>query len=176
MAVAENVRVGVTGTVNMGTSGATLPTTTVAALTNFTDVGYISEDGVTQAINADVNDIKAWQNGDTVRKVQTSHDLTYHFVMLETNTETLEAYYGPDNLAGGVVEITGDQLPRLPWVLDVIDGDEVVRIVIPDGQITERGDVAFKNDDATGYEVTLTAYPDDNGVKAYQYHASLASA
>ena len=35
--------------------------------------------------------------------------------------------------------------------------------------MTERGDVVYKNDEAIGYEVTITCYPDQNGVKAYKY-------
>ena len=54
-------------------------------------------------------------------------------------------------------------------MLEVRDGAKTVRIVLPDAQITERGEVTYKTDEAVAYDVTITAYPDKNGVKAYIY-------
>jgi hypothetical protein len=168
---ASNVRVGVTGAVYTGDNGTTLPTDATTELdAALADVGYISEDGVVESHDTDSNDIRAWQNGDVVRKVQTSHDVTFGFTMLETTETTLAAFYGnyDGDGATGTVEITGDQLPRGVWVLSVLDGDHVLRIVIPDGQITDRGDITYANGEAVGREVTITAYPVD-GVKATIY-------
>lgn len=165
---ADNVRVGVTGGVFGAPSESTLPTDATAELDGaFEDLGYVTEDGVSQAIGIDITEIKAWQNGDVVRKVQTKHDLTYAFAMLETSPAALEAYYG--NYDAGVVEIRGDQGIRQSWVINVIDGDNKIRIVIPDGQVTERGDISYVNGDAVSYPVTITCYPDDDSVKAYMY-------
>jgi hypothetical protein len=174
MTTASNVMVGVTGGAYVAPEGTTLPTNTTASLNAaFEEVGYISEDGLTQSISEDITDLKAWQNGDVVRKIQTSHDLTYAFTMIETSEVTLETYYG--NYAAGAVEITGEQLPHKSWVIEVADGDDDLRIVIPDGQITERGDLVFQNGDAVGYQVTITCFPDDDGVKAYQYVSGTGS-
>lgn len=167
---ATNVRVGVTGAVYVAPSGSTAPTDATTALDGaFVDLGYIHEDGVTESHDTDTNDIRAWQNGDIVRKVQTSHDLTYSFTMLETNAATLEEFYG-DFTDGGVgadsVEITGTQLPNRAWVLSVLDGDHTIRVYIADGQITERGEIMYANGDPVGREVTVTCYPDASGVKA----------
>ncbi len=171
---ADNVLVGVTGGAYVAPEGTTLPTTPSASLNAaFEEVGYISEDGVTQSIGADITDIKAWQNGDVVRKIQTSHDLTYQFTMIETSDVTLEAYYG--NYAAGVVEIDGSQLPHKSWVLSVLDGTDVVRIVVPDGQITERGDIVYQNADAVGYPITISCFPDGSGNKAYMYVSGTGS-
>lgn len=174
MTTASNVLVGTTGGVHIAPEGTTLPTNTTTALNAaFDEVGYISDDGVTQSISEDITDLKAWQNGDVVRKIQTSHDLTYQFTMIETSDVTLEAYYG--NYAAGAVQITGTQLDHHAWVLEVEDGDDDIRIVIPDGQITERGDIVYQNGDAIGYPVTITAFPDDSGVKAYLYVSGTGS-
>jgi hypothetical protein len=51
------------------------------------------------------------------------------------------------------------------------DGSDLIRIVVPDGQVVERGDVVYKNDTPIGYQVTVTAYPDASGVKAYIYQS-----
>ena len=171
---ADNVRVAVTGGIFVAPTGTALPTSPLDALNgSFADLGYIGEDGITESQNADSADIKAMQNGDTVRKVQTSHDLTYQFTMIETTDAVLAQYYGP--LSAGVVHVTGDQLPRQSWVLEIEDGDVLIRAVVPDGQITERGDITYANGEAIGYQVTLTAYPDESGVKAYIYRDETAS-
>lgn len=172
--VAGNVRVGVTGGIYVAPAATALPTTPSAALDGaFTEVGYLNEDGVTESQGTETNDIRAWQNGDVVRKVQTSHDLTYAFTLLETNPTSLELFYGNYDDGGGagpaVVEITGEQPDHNSYVLQVIDGDDLIRIVIPDGQVTERGDVVYQNGDAITRPVTITCFPDADGVKAYQY-------
>jgi len=169
--IADNVRVAVTGGIFVAPVDTALPTDPDEALdSDFDDLGYVGDDGITESQSADVTDIVAWQNSAVVRKVQTSHDLTYAFTLIETKSEVLENYYGP--LTGGAVEVTGDMLGRKAWVIDVIDGDHEIRVVIPEGQVTERGDISYANGEAIGYPVTITAYPDESGVKAYIYRDS----
>lgn len=165
---ASNVRVAVSGWVATADPGTAIPTSADDGIpAGFEDLGYVSEDGVVQSINSSTSDIKAWQDGAVVRKVQTSHDLTYSFTLIETKPAVLENYYG--NYLSGTVKVTADQLPRKPWVIDVLDGDTVITIAIPDGQVTERGDITYATGDAIGYEVTVTCYPDSTGTKAYLY-------
>lgn len=171
---ADNVQVAVTGQVLLAPVGTTLPTnTTTEPHASFDDVGYIHEDGVTESQPESTQKVKAWQNGDVVRIVRTEHDCTYQFTMIETTDVTLEAYYG--NYAAGTVEINGDQLPHKSWILEVEDGEDNVRVVVPNGQITERGDVVYVNADAVGYPVTITCFPDDAGNKAYKYFEGAGS-
>lgn len=171
----DNVRVAVTGGIFVDLSGeGTLPADAVAAIpVDFDELGYVGPDGVVESHNTTTNDLQAWQNGDIVRKVQTTHDVTFQFTLWEFKPEVLEAFYG--NYDDGEVQITGDQLPRLPWVIDVFDGDHKHRVCIPSGQITERGDVTRANGDGIGFPVTVTAYPVD-GVKAHIYLAEIGSA
>jgi len=170
---ASEVRVGVTGAIYTAPSGTTVPTTVAGATTGFSQLGYVSEDGLVTSTSTDTNDIKAWQNGDLVRRVQTSHDFTLQFTMLQTNEKTLEVYYGNFThgvgAADGSVQVTGEQGYRGAWVFDVVDDDQLIRIVVPDGQVTERQDVSYVNGDAVTYGVTITCYPDANGVKAVIY-------
>lgn len=175
---AANVRVAVTGGVYRADSDTpSLPNDAIAALTGYTEQGYVTEDGITQTIDSDTEDIRAWQNGDTVRVVQTSHALTYALSLMETTGTTLETFYGNfDDLGGGegVTEVRASQGVRGAWVLHVIDGDHLIRIVIPDGEVTERGDVEYVNGNAISYPITISCYPDDTGTKAYIYLAEVA--
>lgn len=163
---ASNVRVGNDGRVWSAPLGTALPTTADEALdAAFVDFGYVTEDGVGETPSVDINEIKGWQKGAVVRKVQTKHDIAYDITFLESNAAVLEAYYG--NYTAGVTEISGDESPHKVWVIDVIDDDKLVRLVLPDGQITDRGAVSYQNGEAIAYPVTVTAYPVD-GVKVYR--------
>lgn len=176
MGDAANALVGVNGACYRAVAGTSLPTDNTTALAvAFKDLGYISDKGVTQKINTNSTVITAWQNGDTVRTVQTSQDLTYEFSMIETNPETLSTFYGDDNYTAGsgtsyTVKITGEQGVRGVWTLEVEDGSNpTVRVVLPDAQVTARGDVVWVSSAVIEYDVTITAYPDGSGNKAYIY-------
>ena len=47
------------------------------------------------------------------------------------------------------------------------DGDARIVIAVPDGQITEVGEVTFASNAAVGWNVTLSCYPDANGNSIY---------
>ena len=170
MADASNVLIGnpaATGGVLYAPEGTTIPTTVSGSLdAAFDDVGYISEDGVTQTIDETTNRIRAW-GGDTVREVQTEHDYSLAFTMIETNEHSQFLYYG--DYTAGTIEVKAGTVVRGPFVLDVVDGDNLIRIVIPDGQARPNGDVTYATGDAIAYPVTVTCYPDASGVKAYIY-------
>lgn len=165
---AANVQVAVTGGIYVDTGGAALPTDASSPLDEaFVELGLISEEGVTESQGTETNDIKAWQNGAVVRRVRTSHALTYAFTALETNPVVLEEFYG--NYDAGHVEITGEQPASKAWVIEVFDGEEHHRIVVEEGQVTDIGDVQYVNGEASAYPFTLTGYPVD-GVKANIYY------
>lgn len=159
--------------------GSTTPTDTVAAVdAAFEPHGYVGEDGLSMAIAKSIEKIRAW-GGDTVRNVQTEHDVTFTFTLLETSEASAKAVFGDANVtvtaadttSGNKLDITvtSDPLPEKAWVFDMKDGKKRVRVVVPNGQITETGDTQFVHSNATGWECTLEATPDENGVKAYIY-------
>lgn len=173
--VAANVRVAVTGGIYRATLGTTLPTSATSSLSgSFTDLGYVSEEGVTQSIGRDVTDIASWQNGDVVRVVQTSHTVSFSCSLIETKDSTLSTFYG--NHTSGATEITGDIFDHYTWVIQATDGDVKIRLAIPDGQVTETGDVTWTNGELVAYPITITAFPNSSGVKAYKYISTDASA
>lgn len=174
---AANILVGATGFVYGAPSGTALPTDENAAPNaSFVNLGYISDAGVVQAIENDSTDIKAW-GGDIIRTIVTSHKLTYKFAMIETNSTSLEAYYGDQTTPATEVQIKANNGVRQSWIIDVADGTVGhLRLVIPDGEITEHGEVTYATEDAITYEVTITCYADTAGVKAYKYvHDASAS-
>jgi hypothetical protein len=147
-----------------GTSAPTSASSTLNAA--FKELGWIHEDGLTEAANADSAEIKAW-DGTTVRKVMTGSEFTFQVKFLETNEQTLELYYSGSAVAANTgqskIDVKAPTGDRRAFVFDVLDGSHVVRIYIADGEVTERGDIVYANGEAIGYEVTITAYPDTNG-------------
>jgi hypothetical protein len=158
------VRVAVSGEVLVGATSAAAPTGTGSATTGFTGLGYVSEDGVTETRDRSADDIKAWQNSDTVRTVVTDADLTYTFTLLETKRETVELYYGTtvtQALAeGDFVVVPANTGGRKSFILDVVDGSELIRAYIPQGEVIEVGDIVYSSGEPIGYEVTVKTYRD----------------
>lgn len=87
-----------TGGVLIGALTATAPTSAKGALTGFSGAGYIGEDGLTETNERSTDNIRAW-GGDTVKIVQTEHNVAYSFTFLETlNSDVLKAVYGEANV------------------------------------------------------------------------------
>lgn len=156
-----SVRVGVTGSIALAPENTVDPgDATSALIAPWISVGYISEDGVTEANTLESDDIKAWQNAETVRKVITSQETTYGFTMIETNAEALGLFYGKTVAPSDVSHVIGGDIGgKYAVCLTIVDGTEVIRRWVPSAEVTERGEVTFGSTDALGYEVTMTAYP-----------------
>ena len=179
---ASNVVAGVplaTGGILIGDTTATAPTTAAGTLTGFAAAGYIGEDGVTETNERSTDRIRAW-GGDTVKVVQTEHNVSYQFTFLETlNRDVLEAVYGEDNVTTTAatastgtlheVQVNASTLPHKSYVFEVKDGDAKIRIYVPDGQITEVGDITYSDSEVIGYQVTVEAFADELGNKAYKF-------
>lgn len=158
---ASKVRVGVTGVVAYGALGATAPTSAVSTIATLTDCGYVSEDGITESRDQSTEKIKAWQNAATVRESVTEGSITYKFTLIQTDATTVALAYDstPDPTTGAVVLQPAVSRQHRAFVIDVVDGTEVIRHWIPDGQISELGDVVYQNGAPIGYELTLTTFP-----------------
>lgn len=177
-----NVSVGkptAAGGIFAGPTSADVPTDATSALVGFTGLGYVSEDGLTNSTETDTESIQAW-GGDTVLTVRTSRTETFAWTFIETNADVLAEVYGPDNVSGDLVSgltviHNNKELPRRAYVFEILmTDDRVKRIVVPNGQITEVGDVVYTDGEAIGYEVTLSTYPDADGNTVYEYIASIS--
>lgn len=158
------VRAGITGVVSVGLTSAAAPVLATSSLTGFTDLGYVTDEGVTEARGRSSNDIRAWQGGVIVRTLVTEGTMTFSWKMMETSKATIEAFYGSTvtqvATEGTLIVVPTSTGGRKSFVLDVIDGVELNRTYIPQGEITEVGDVVYASGEPIAYEVTLTAYPD----------------
>lgn len=163
------------GAVHRAPLGTALPTDASSELAAaYKSLGYISEDGLTNANAPESEDIKAW-GGDTVLSVQTDKADTFEMTFIESlNVEVLKMIYGDDNVAesNGTIKIaaTSDEADEAVYVIDmVMRGGALKRIVIPDGKISDLGEIEYKDDSAVGYDTTITAMPDAKGATHYEY-------
>lgn len=165
-----------TGAIYVAAAGSTLPTDATTALdAAFKSLGYISEDGLVNSNSMESTDIKAW-GGDTVLTVQESKDDTFQFTMIEVLSEqVLKTVYNAANISGtlatGITVTANSAEPTsYAWAIELaMRNGAVKRIVIPNGTISEIGDINYTDSDAVGYEVTVTATPDNSGNTHYEY-------
>lgn len=182
---AANVTVGkpkVGGAIYVAPLGTTLPTDSSTALNAaFKCLGYVSEDGVTNSNSPESDNVKSW-GGDTVLVLQTDRPDSFALTLLEgLNEDVLKTIYGSSNAtvdgSGNItVKATADEMIGHAWVFEMIlKGNRAKRIVIPNGTISELGDIVYKDDEAVGYNVTIQDVPDNAGVYHYEYIAAGAS-
>ena len=156
--------------------GTTLPTDASTALdAAFENMGFVSEDGVTNSNSMESDELKAW-GGDTVLNPQTAKTDTFKYKLIEAlNVEVLKYVYGDDNVSGTLatgITITAnseDQAEQVIVIEMALKGGVIKRVVIPNGKVTEVGDIVYQDGDAVGYETTLTALPDTSGNTHYEY-------
>lgn len=154
----------------------TLPTDAVSDLNAaFKSLGYISENGLTNTNSMTSEDIRAW-GGDIVYSTETEKADRFKFKLIEaTNEDVLKSVYGSNNVSGTIsngLTIQANSTPQesASWVFDeVLRGGVLKRIVIPNGKITEVGDIVNRDNEVLGYDTTLTAYPDASGNTHYEY-------
>ncbi len=175
MADATKVRVGYSGAVWIGEVGATAPANTVAVpdADDWSGLGLILDEGLTEGTSQDFNEIYAWGVDAPVRRQRTSKVTTFSCRFIETTPIILSTFYdvpladmdataaatGPsahpefisftEGLSGAPAEFA--------LLIDVVDDDHRYRFVCPRVQVTERGDINYNKTDPVGFEMTFTA-------------------
>lgn len=157
----------------------TLPTDAKTELASaFKNLGYISEDGVKQSESLETNTVKAW-GGDVVMTSQTGKTFTYTLTLIEAlSVEVQKLVHGEGNVDGDLatgltVKGNAKELEDKSFVIEqIMRGNTLKRTVIPNAKVTSIGEVTYKDGESVGYEITLTASPDDSGNSFYDYYVT----
>lgn len=170
-----NAKPKIGGAIYVAPVGTSLPTDTTTELTSFKKLGYCSDDGLTNSTEIETANQKAW-GGDNVLNMQISKTDTFNFKLIEAlNVDVLKTVYGNNNVTGDLstgitVEVKNEELEPLSWIFEIIlQNGALKRIIVPSAVITETGEIAYKDDEAVGYEITISADSDENGLTHYEY-------
>lgn len=147
----------------------------------WTEVGFVSEDGVTFTDGKNVNDINAWQAFYSVRKIVADKSSKVEFVMRQWDGATIALAFG-----GGQVDTSGSagaaiytpaapgDLDHRAMVIEWVDGDATYRLVLPNGIVT--GEVSTKltrteaADLPVAFEVTPAGTPTEGDLSSQPWY------
>lgn len=175
----ENVTFGkpkIGGAVFSAPIGTTLPVSANEELAEaFENLGYVSEDGLTNATEIDSEPIRAW-GGDTVATAFNGKTDQYSFKLIEAlRIEVLKEVFGKDNVTGDLatgIKVKSNQAELEDHVV-VIDqifrGGVLSRHVLPRAKVSAVDDIVYADGELVGFSVTLDAFPDEEGNTHYQY-------
>lgn len=170
----------VTGGILVAPVGTALPVDETTALDPlFKAVGYSADSGVTRTEKHNTNIILAW-GGDVIAVAQKSYEATAKLVLEEyLNPVTQALLYGATNVISTpatastgnklAIKVTADLSPHNTIVIEMRSGLAAIRIVFPDAQITEAGDVIYNDGVTASRPITLMLFPDSSGVYFHEY-------
>ena len=135
------------------------------------ELGWVSEDGVTNSIQRDTTKHYAW-GGSVVKTTQDKYTETFKFALLETSKAVLDLVFGAANVTGTGNDLTVNHselmLDRQSFLIDFVDGTRVGRHVIKDGMVTEVGDLVYTHKGLLMYELTVDVYKPADGSAGVQ--------
>lgn len=143
-------------------AGTALPTDPSATLTNtWTEVGDVSEAGITLALNKTSTNLRNWANV-IKRVIMTDHSETVQAPIMDTTEESLKTVVGSKNVtkANGVITVNlsdGDLPAEEAFLFVMKDGDDLIMIGCTSGQVTAVENVSFAPGGAITWTPTITA-------------------
>lgn len=168
--------ISVTGGIKVAPLGTVTPTDPTSVLNAaFKELGYVTEDGLKLSHDASDDKIKVW-GGVTIRTIRSDYSATITGTLVSTlDIDVLKNVFG-DSLVtqkSGFIAIkhAADIAPEKVYIIETKDASNGgrKRYVIPKGQITVSGDVKLSHKEITGFEVTVEALADKDGVCYYEY-------
>lgn len=181
MSTVSNVSAGkpkIGGAISVAPLGTTAPNDATTALNNaFKNLGYASEDGLRNNNSPSSENVKAW-GGDNVLNIQNEKTDEFTFTLLEVlDVNVMRVVYGDSNVTVDTqdskkitVKATNQELTSHAWAFDMIMRDGALkRIYLPNAKVSAVGEIAYTDSDAVGYAITLTAFPDSDGVTHHEF-------
>lgn len=161
-------------------AGTALPTDYTTALPEtFVNVGYLSDEGITNSMDADSETFQDL-NGDDVATSNSGITRTVGLQFIEVNERSLKEVYGQDNVtvtpgtggASGTIAVqhNNTDMPHRVGVAELVlrDGRRWRR-VYADMQVIEWDDMTYVSSELVMLPVTYTLNADGTGNYIYDY-------
>lgn len=169
---------GTVGAVNWAPVGTAMPTDARTALPTATwkSGGYVSVDGVSLSLDQSTTAIQDWSLGH-VRTLLEDFTGTVTFTFIQTDAETLKMLFGEDNVtvtaatttAGEKITVAiGPELaPAKAFAFNMKDGDQRIRLCLPNAQPTVDGELTFVANEPISWGISLDCGIDSAGKCIY---------
>ncbi|MEU6651276.1 phage tail protein [Streptomyces sp. NPDC046900] len=170
MADSNEVRVGTKGAFVVAPVGTTAPTDPYSPWgTGWTDLGYGTEDGLTESPNENHQTFGAWGETSPVLDIITGRQSQFKINFEQTNAWTLALWHGIDiadmtSSGTGATQFLAFNEPHTPETqfyaigMDVIDqAERPTRIIVARAQVSAKGDRSYKADTIAGFDLTFTS-------------------
>ena len=142
-------------------------------LDDWTDTGYITEEGARFDFGRDINRIMAWQSYDPIRMVVTAVPKSVSFDLMQWNQTTVKLALG----GGSVNEWSLGQYEYEPadesfvderaFIVTGTDGDNHYRFCFRKGLNTAGVSFAFVRQNPASLPITIDVLAADDGLKPY---------
>ncbi|WP_428956228.1 phage tail protein [Streptomyces sp. cg35] len=186
MGDASTIIVGTAGKAYMGDVGATFPTGPEEVWgSDFTDMGFITPDGLEEALAEERTQLDAWGEDAPVVDLARKRTQTFKLVFRQTTAELLSLYYqvGLANMTSTAAVTTPS--PKKQFLsfgsgslsdtveialgLDVIMSGKRHRIMIARAGVTDREAVKHSSEDSSNFGLTFTALAAPGGAQSVQH-------
>jgi hypothetical protein len=168
MPESQNTVVPGTGRIFVAPVGTALPSTPEGALNAaFVDVGYTTEEGIGINRSQEIFRLRALQKRADIRRERQSEAFQVTFAMLEWSAPTVKLAFG----GGEVQSVSGgykysppsvdDALDERALVVEIEDGDDSMRLVVPKGNAIEAVSSTFARSSGATLPITFDSLDDD---------------
>lgn len=186
MGDSANIIVATAGKAYAAPVGTTFPVgPEVAWPAGFADMGFITPDGLEEALAEERTQLDAWGEDAPVVDLAKKRTQTFKLVFRETTAQLLSLYYQVqmDNMTSTASAVgppatkqflsfgsgsTQDTV-EIALGLDVIYGGKRHRIMIARCGVSDRGARKHSADDSSNYELTFTALSAPGGAQSVQH-------
>lgn len=168
--------IGANGGAWIAAVGATAPTSPlIQPVAPWEPLGAISDDGLVYGFDEDSQQFTPWGLTSPFRTTITQSIRTFQFTLWETARVAVQslmyrleaADLEPSTGVTSFAETASPTPDRRAFWFAIFDGETARGMYVPQGEVSDRSDVTFKQDEISGYELTVTAYPDEAGNTVY---------
>lgn len=149
---------GLAGGLYIAPVGTAFPASiTTAPSVTWTDLGYFRTDGLTKSKEVTSTDIKGWPGGVTIRSLITETVEGIQGTLLQViNPEAWKLVNGGGAFAGGVyTPPAGDQDYRVAVILELQDGVNKMRFLVPNAKNVASANMPFPSDNLAEAAIDL---------------------